>query len=394
VPNEDAVIAARRPLILWLIEHHPEHEMTRRIESQIFATSRDWLPDPEGYQAARAIWQRHAARPDVTTNVLGNAAWFLSVTDKRLAIELLRRAQSMDSAGPWTTALAEVYGQVLVGSNAFTLFNVVRSFSAEDAHGLLAQEVRAALAASDDAKLLTGVGKYLSRNAGQVTLDFDRVALARTYAERAARLDPELFETRALLFSLDARARYQRVSEIRRLPIEAQYEKVAALPETERLTLLPYLAEFSYMAGEGRDYYQKDAKGAGAAWDLAGRYSRDALTLAARHSTHPDAGTAIYKGNMTLSALAMREGDRRRAVEYMRAASEAPPSDDLVYGEGFASARPVAYLLKYGERQSVIDYLERMARTSRAENTYLLESAAAIRSGKMPSFYYAQIATR
>ena len=40
-------IAGRRPLILWLIEHHPDSELIRRIPGRIFPPG-DWLPDPQG----------------------------------------------------------------------------------------------------------------------------------------------------------------------------------------------------------------------------------------------------------------------------------------------------------------------------------------------------------
>ncbi len=53
--DQAAVIRARRPYILWLIEHHPDYDPRRMgWNAHIFPTNRDPLTDPEGYEAAKA----------------------------------------------------------------------------------------------------------------------------------------------------------------------------------------------------------------------------------------------------------------------------------------------------------------------------------------------------
>jgi hypothetical protein len=56
--------------------------------------------------------------------------------------------------------------------------------------------------------------------------------------------------------------------------------------------------------------------------------------------------------------------------------------------------RALTPLLDAGERQAVIDYLERMAKTSVVERTRLQQSADAIRAGRMPDWYQHQSAKR
>src|SRR5262245_8342265 len=47
-------VDGRRPHILWLIEHHPDHEL--------LGLSR--VGDPQGYPTAKQLWMSHIARAD------------------------------------------------------------------------------------------------------------------------------------------------------------------------------------------------------------------------------------------------------------------------------------------------------------------------------------------
>jgi hypothetical protein len=111
----------------------------------------------------------------------------------------------------------------------------------------------------------------------------------------------------------------------------------------------------------------------------AKRYANDALKLAPGFTDDPAYGTSIYTANMTLSALALREGDRKASVLYLERASEAPSSEQLAYGDDVVWHRLVRDLVAQGERRAAIAYLERMARTSVAQRIELREWAAALR---------------
>ena len=56
------MIARRRPHILWLIEHHPDHEM------DVWQVSAD--ADPVGYAEAKKRWLAQTAKPDASVRVL------------------------------------------------------------------------------------------------------------------------------------------------------------------------------------------------------------------------------------------------------------------------------------------------------------------------------------
>jgi len=115
--------------------------------------------------------------------------------------------------------------------------------------------------------------------------------------------------------------------------------------------------------------------------DQAKRYATDALKLAPRFTDDPAYGTAIYTANMTLSALALRDGDREAAVVYLERASEAPSSEQLAYGDDVVWHRLVRDLVARGESRAAIAYLERLARTSIAQRIELREWAATLRRG-------------
>lgn len=89
---------------------------------------------------------------------------------------------------------------------------------------------------------------------------------------------------------------------------------------------------------------------------------------------------------MTLGSLALREGNKNAAIEYIRKASRAPASGELVYSPGIAAWPLLTELLREGERESVVDFLERMARKNVTERARLHEFAVEIRSGGIPRF--------
>jgi hypothetical protein len=413
--SDDAMrIAARRPLILWLIEHHPDFEFHRQLAARIFGHT-DWLMDPHGYQAAKTLWLAHAARPDVSADTLRNAAWFLDVEDKPLAERLLLEgrkkhpnAQWPGAPGGWSAALGKLYAQAIVGSNRFTLGNVINSTDANAARGDYALRVRATLDESRDPVLLSAIAEYLASNASRATVDFDYVALARTYAERAAQLDPKSERARYALDSVDSAALLDKE---RPFLIDSAAESrsgaIAKLPEDDRLPVLVRQAGREFLRAESLharatdpltaddkrpERLEQNRRAAIALRQRSKAYAQDALSLARRLPNHRDSPDALFAATMVIAANAFREGDLQTALRHMRTAADVPPS---------ASGRTISPtlslsverhlidgLLKYGERETVVEYFERSAETRSAERERLLVAAAAIKDGKLPSNYW------
>jgi hypothetical protein len=398
VPDADARIAARRRLILWLIEHHPDSELAGSIDARIFVEPSEWLRDPEAYAAAKALWLKQADRPDVSSAVLGNAAAFLEVSDKPLAERLLLDAQRKDPRPEWTRRLGVLYGQILVGSSSFTLNNVVRSVDVSSAHGAFAQEIRAKLESSHDPNLLATVAYYLTVNASQAMLDFDHVALGRAYAQRALNLDARNRTAQyAIEFTDRRRDAIRSTTLFQDVPRADRPRVVATLPDPERLRMLTRLANGEYMTAEDQNWRVTHATSgdrdpaanreqARLAWQRSKAYAQDALTLATRMPDDVYTPDALLQANVALGANALREGDRAAALRYLEAASRAPKSriDSVVptsYNDGSLESRLIKSLLDSGERESVISYFERVAQTRGAGYR---QAAADVRNGFYP----------
>lgn len=405
-PDDAKKIAGRRPLILWLIEHHPDFEFHRQLPARIFGRT-DWLMDPVAYEAAKKLWLTHAAKPSVSAETLRNAASFLDVEDKPLAERLLLQGQRLYSDPIWSERLGRLYAQAIVGSNRFTLGNVVTSTDPDAARGEFATRVRAILDASRDPVLLSAAGGYLARNASQTTVDFDHLALARTCLERAIRLDPKSERARYALDSLDGRD--QAMKEQRLLagvPREAIPGVIAKLPNDERLPMLVRRASNEYFHAESANWratspQTPDEKSPGrieenrqealASRERSKRYAEDALALATNLPNHPDRMDALFAATVALGATAFWDGDRETAVRHMLAAADVPPSTSgrLMSPTLNPSLemKLIGALLKYGERETVVEYFERSAETRPADRKRLLAAATAVRNGKLPVSY-------
>lgn len=388
VLGREKTVTARRPHILWVIANHPEHELAGSWGARIFPTSNDRDADPVGYAQARALWLQALNRPSVSTAVLANAVAFFQVADKVLAEELLLRLQTLEPGGRWSGRLGHLYYQVLMGSDASMPQGVIRSISRAKAHGPHANAVRAKLATSNDVELLTATGQMLINWGSQLSakqqVDFDALSLGRSYLDRALQLDPQSTRAKAVLRMLKQRDEH-------RLnygpPGPEAYEAVAALPDVERLPELVKLAQASYIRGDMDDYYRHDVTAAKTSWTLAKRCVEDALRLAPTRRGDRSYGAAVYAANMIGGMLAMREGERARAVRHLLAAVDVPPSEDIAYAYEYWTFRLPGWLLKDGEREPVITFLKRLAAMHVPQRAYLLESAELIRKGVKPLWY-------
>jgi hypothetical protein len=363
--------------------------------------------DPDGYDAAKDLWLAHAARPDVSVQTLKNAAWFLNVEDKPLAEQLLLQGQRNYPMDSWSAALGRLYAQAIVGSNRFTLGNSAQSTDPNAARGEYATRVRAILDASRDYVLLSEAGLYLARNASLARTDFDRLALARTYVERAVQIDPRSVRARYALDSLDLidQSRNQQRL-LAGVPPESIPGVIAKLPEDQRLPILVKRAGHEYLGAESANWQsthpqtadekvpariEENRQEALVSRQRSKKYAEDALTLARNLPDHPDQADALFAATIALAANAFWDGDRGTAIRQMLAAATVPPSSSGRLMSPILNRslemKLIGGLLKYGERETVIDYFERSAETRPADRERLLAAATAIRNGKLPLNY-------
>jgi hypothetical protein len=341
-------------LTLWYIEHQPDMPWAWNINPE-------W--NREGYEQGKKLWLAHVKKPDAKANTYRAAARFLEGGDKLLGEEVLLAAQKAYPDEEWSTDLGAHYAQALLGSvGPLTEFNVIRSVNMKEAHGSYAQRVRAMLATSNDPKLLMQTSERLWRwglsflRGKAPGLDFDVLALVRSLNDRALTLQPDFPAALSQRFWLEE---FETGERLRKTPPEQ-------MNSSDRLRLLRRQVE---EAGYRKKLEEVEPQ------------ARELLTLAAQNPTDREYGNAIFFGNLALSRVALRQGNKREAARLLLLASEAPPTDLLRYGH-IDTDLPFE-LVDWGERDAVAQFLERCARFNRVEER-MADWAAQIRKGINP----------
>jgi Zn-dependent protease with chaperone function len=366
---------------LWLIEHHPEHEVQAPALSPHF--------DPEGFATAKELWEAHLARPDVSPYLVACAARFFAPHDKPFAERLILRGMAMDPDSAalkarmpprvggyeWPMQLSSLYAAALRGSQSVSgTYNDLRTHL-DKVNSPYAMRVRRALEATTDAKLLARVGSVLVRPDPPIkdpALTQARAnvrALGVRYLQRALELDANLESAKATLVRIGLP---ERATAADRLANRAHEDFIRAEDVTE--------------------YVKKDMAAGKQQRDEAKARAEEVLKIAAAHAQDPAYSAAVMTAHHVLAAAALRDGDRHRALHHMRESVNVPTSEQIQYAPSFSWMRPVNRLLKEGERERVVEFLEALARLTITERDRLLTDAQAIREGRMPSSYQYMVA--
>jgi hypothetical protein len=265
-----------------------------------------------------------------------------------------------------------------------------RDLGGTDPQGLFADAVRQKLAESSDERLLIAAAEQLLRTPHNGRL-FDPPArlLALPVLQRAVTVNPASVRAHADLAHVRLLSRARRVFElVGDVPLTVERDTFAALPDAERFEVLLEKNETPPQEFPPEWLGDSNLTNRIHLGRMLDRKWADDLLMLARTVRDERQGSAIYFANMRLASLAIVEGDRRAAVKYMLTASRAPASEELAYSRHVASWKVVRRLLDQGERESVIEFLERMANTSVVDRASLHEWAAAVRRGEMPNFDY------
>jgi tetratricopeptide (TPR) repeat protein len=394
------LIARRRPVALAIIASQPDQPVAMRA-SMLFRPS----SDPAGREQAAAAWRAAVDREGTNPAVLRNASTFFAASDVRLAIDLLERARAIDPdakavalrsparEGYWSVQLGVLYATAITGRGYMGGFPV--SGGIDDA---LSAAVRERLKTSTDAHLLTAAGSTMIRvtNSGEPSATR---ALALEYLDRASQLNPSLVEARTQAVTVRRSDREwpagRRLFAAQTAIIGADRLKALKPDDPERYRLMreseaKALASLSehdrFMLLASRTRY------VGELGPTARQHAEEALALAAKFKDDPGYAVVLYDANMTLSRVALANGDKPRAIAYLLDASKVPPSDDIAYSFELASNRALKSFLDAGEHAAVVDHMERLAQVSVTAKERLQKSVEAIRAGKMPDWYQWQTA--
>src|ERR1700733_2457429 len=166
--DRDVQAASRRiPLILWLIDHHPESDLNKM--AMIFPQ----LDGSNVYEEARNRWLTQLNLHPNDARVVLNAAGILGYHNTQERIDLLQRARKLDPA-LGTEPLAEFYSAILLS----------------DMEPGLANQVRSELQSSNDIALIGSVARHVVEGGVTHLSASDRYALANELVTHAQSLEP------------------------------------------------------------------------------------------------------------------------------------------------------------------------------------------------------------
>jgi tetratricopeptide (TPR) repeat protein len=166
------------------------------------------------------------------------------------------------------------------------------------------------------------------------------------------------------------------------------------VPDEHRLAYLASKANSAYMQLEAAESWRKDEDTARKAHGEAKAAAEALLELAEERRDSPDYAAAVMTAHQTLGLIALHDGDQDRAVDHMLESVKVPelgPDGGIVERHFLAQRLPI-YLLKEGERETVIEYYEAAAKINARERERLLEDARAVREGRMPRSYQSMFA--
>ena len=377
----DKKVPGLRRHALWLIEHYPEHEVAAPALSPRY--------DPEGFAAAKKLWEAQLARPDASPFLVYRAAMFFAPHDRPYAEQLILRGMAMDpdSSGlkarmppstggyEWPNQLSSLYAAAIRGTEGAWRTDSNLRFLLDEVNSPFAKEVRGKLEVTSDAKLLARVGGILTRPnpstndpAVKRVLE-DARALGNRYLERALKIDPTLDVAKAAFV---------------RMRLQEQ------TTDADRLASRSF--EHYLIAEDITEYAKQDFTAGKEQRDKAEAEAEEVLKMAAAHAQDPAYSAAVMTAHHVLAMAALRAGDRQRAVYHMGESVNVPASERIQYAPTFSWIRPVNRLLKAGERERVVEFLEALAGLTISGRDGLLKDAQAVRDGRMPSSYQFMLA--
>jgi beta-lactamase regulating signal transducer with metallopeptidase domain len=388
-------IAARRRHALWLVEHHPDSDLVKNVRLLR-------AEDQVGYDKLKRLWLA-AADPRADARVITNATWFIGLSEKRVAEQILLRARAADPDGPnaqqWARQLGGIYGDAIREADYRNGRTSTLSDTKADPDAAWAREK---LERSNDPDVLWPASQHLSM------LPRDDAGFGTRLLERASRLQGPGAEVARRLLRMSNEMNPQ-VAAFGSARTDSWPEMLAKSTGIVRLRQLNTLAEHEYKGAEYRHWLagklasnpqtsktgEEEKRAATEGFAKSKQHAREALQLASSLNDS-SAREEAFRAHIMYGLAVFREGDRKGALRHLKAASKLPVPGGRPVGR-WASGheyRLVFALLEHGERQTVIDYFERAAQgRDEARRTVMLTAAAAIRDGRMPEHYQYLVAS-
>jgi len=334
--RHEKLIADRRALILWLIEHLPEWKMFEDTYTLLWP--KGMLGDPEGFAQAAQLWKDQASKPGASGKTIGNAALFFRIVDPAQGFAILDRA-AQDHAGDPDMARARgiLHAGVMLGISGVDDNNrMLITTSGAMRASAVAKEARQEIEASQDAHLLGGAGFTLTHPMsipGDVTFgDDDIPTLAERWLRRARDLGLPEAEWKTPLG--DAIHRKAERTNDPREKLRLLTESYDLMPDNVKPGIRAQMAVAEFASGDD----------AGA--------ERDARPMV----DGPHNSYEYDLAQTLLGRIALARGDAAEARQRLFASVKPPPSlKNPSYEPIFTLAQD---LYDSGDRDTVIEFLE------------------------------------
>ena len=346
----DATRAARRRHIVWIIEHHPEADVTTLSEMTIDPAGHP-LADPEGYAEVKTRWLEQIDRRKDDASVLLHAARFFRLPDRALALDLLKQAVRLSPTDATGAELGYVYAITILGVTMINNNGLPMNTDPAAAAGALARQSIAEVRASSNLAVIRSAGAILAQYGAMVgaisKVTINQDALAEELLTKAEAMNPADFGTVQSLSTfyhlqwIRARtaADRTRFAALELEQAERAVERSNADPDWYRASLL--------MA----------AKAAIEANDV-GKARQFATTALAQVGSRNDntTGQTIHDSHVVLGRVALRTGNVAEAKAQLQQAAHVTGGGTLTsFGPNMSLAKE---LLERGERDAVVQYLE------------------------------------
>jgi thiol-disulfide isomerase/thioredoxin len=372
-PVTDAIRAARRRHILWLIEQHPDYWGHNTFVA-VIPPPPSALADPEGDTEATQLWRAQAVRPDASPRAISHAVYFLYFHDRKFARQVLEEAGQRN---PSDAGLSRTKGVVnaltITGATAFdTNGNAVR-FDSAIADSPAAGTAREELRITANIDLLSGAADSILRQFRPlfaVRPEFAHLVLdlAESWIQRVVAMKPG-DESLGDRFAMD----YLQAADF--TTDEAQkarlIERAAAYARSSewRAAALYYVVEFHLQSGE-----VERARGE----------AEEILRKAPELYLESSRAYAAHIAHTVLGRIALGQGGVAEAREHLTAAGKLA-SADIVGWNGIRWTL-ASDLLARGQRQVVLDYISMVRAVSSKSKGQLDDWAKSVRAGKTPDF--------
>jgi hypothetical protein len=364
----DQLRAARRALILWLIERQPESKMFDEAATLLWMRGR--MGDPQAFAQASELWKAQASKPEASAKTIANAALFFRAANPLQGIAILDAAAENHSGDPdLARARGILNALVMLGvSGIGEDNNRIRLVTNEAKRAAKAVQARGVMEASQDAHVIGAAGEFLTRNGVfdipyDLTIGDDDVpSLAERWLRRARELSPPGDEWNTPL----ATAIHQRAQRTK-----DPAEKLRLLNESSSLsdrlktTVRAEIAEAEFALGD----------------DAAA--SRDARPLidAPRNSGEHSIGETL------LGRIALARSDASEAKQHLLASLHPPGK---LMNAAFQPRWDLAQdFYDTGDHDAVIEYLEASREVWKSEHGRIDRMIGFVR--KAPSVDLAQL---